>query len=279
MPDARDLLLSCRLDREWAALRRRPDVLRAVARWGVSAAPCEDLDALLASTGHRAAAATAGHNELLRRILDRARDDDLAARIVLQRILPGLLAVVRRRGVTHGSAGLLEELIGSAWISIRVAHVAPGSRHVAATLVSDATHRAFVAPRRRRSAREIAVDPVAFGEEPDTTEPTPLEELAGLVAEARRRGLAGEDLALVQDLMRAESTSIVAAGRHVTPRTVRNHRKRAVHSIRRLTGVDPALDARPAARVSSRPGPAGRRSPRSFSPGRAAERSSDGASR
>ena len=96
MPAARDVLLSCRLDREWAALRRRPDVLRAVARWSVTAGACEDL-------------------------------------------------------------------------------------------------------------------------------------------------------ALVQDLMRAESTSIVAAGRHVTPRTVRNHRKRAVHSIRRLTGVDPALDARPAA--------------------------------
>jgi hypothetical protein len=39
--------------------------------------------------------------------------------------------------------------------------------------------------------------------------------------------------------VRAESTAVVAAARQVTPRTVRNHRDRAVYSIRRLTDVDP----------------------------------------
>ena len=231
-------LLSSSLDREWAALRRRPDVRATVTSWNLTSPPIGDLDALLAATGYRVAA-TDAHNEVLRRLLDRARHDDLAARIVLQRILPGLLAAVRRRGLRHGSEGLLEELVGWAWISIRLAHVAAGSRHVAATLVNDATHRAFVAPRRRRSSREIAVDPGSFVDEPDTTDPTPLEELAALIAEARRRGLPGEDLALVRDLVRAESTAVVAAARQVTPRTVRNHRDRAVYSIRRLTDVDP----------------------------------------
>ncbi len=241
MPLTRDPAqqLSARLDREWAALRRRPDVLAAVVAWRVTPRPPGDLDDVLAATGYRRAA-TPADNAVLRRLLDRARDDDLAGRIVLQRILPGLLAAVRRRGYGRGSAGLLEELVGSAWISIRVARVAPGSRHVAATLVSDATHRAFVAPRRRRSAQEVITDPTAFVEEPDTAEPTSLEELAGLVAEARRHGLPGEDLTIVRELMRAESTTTVAAVRNVTARTVRNHRDRAVYSIRRLTEPDPA---------------------------------------
>jgi hypothetical protein len=218
--------------------------LATVAGWQLTDGRGGDLDELLLATGYRHAARPDG-NEVLRRLLDRARAGDgsggrdLAGRIVLQRILPGLLAVVRRRGYGRGTAGLFEELIGTAWISIRVAHVAPDSRHVAATLISDATHRAFVAPRRRRSAREVVTDPIAFVEEAATEELTPLEELAALVAEARGRGLPSEDLTTVRDLMRTESTALVAAARAVTARTVRNHRDRAVYSIRRLTEPDP----------------------------------------
>lgn len=126
-----------------------------------------------------------------------------------------------------------------AWVAIRRTHVAADSEHVAATLISDATHRAFVAPRRRRSAREMTIDPGAFADEPDHTVTTPLEELAALVREARERGLPSEDLELVRALMRVESTAAVAAARSVTARTVRNHRDRAVYRIRRRTEVDP----------------------------------------
>lgn len=229
--------LSALLDHDWAALRRRPAVLARARAWGLTERPIGDLDDLLAATGYRCAP-TPERNAVLRALLDVARTDDLAARIVLQRILPGLLAVVRRRArFHHGSGGLLEELVGAAWITIRVAYVAPGSRHVAATLVSDARHRAFVAPARKRSAGEVARDPSAFVESPGHDEPSALEELAELVREARRRGLPAEDVELVRDLVRAESTAAVAAARSVTPRTVRNHRARAVYGIRRLAAA------------------------------------------
>ncbi len=236
-PIDRDLL-SRRLDREWAALRRRPRVLAEVRRWNLTVQPLTDLDELLAATGYRRPP-TVGHNEALRRLLARARTDDLAARIVLQRILPGLLAAVRRRGRRHGPAGLFEELVGCAWISIRRARVGDESAHVAATLISDAVHRAFVAPRRRRSAREVTIEPGAFADHPDPDTTTPLEELAGLFREARERGLPAEDVELVRALMRWESTAGVAAVRNVTARTVRNHRDRAAYGIRRRTEVDP----------------------------------------
>lgn len=231
--------LSRRLDHEWAALRRRRSALAAVGTWGLTPSPIVDLDEVLAATGYRQAAGP-DHNETLRRLLALARTDDLAARIVLQRILPGLLAIVRRRGVRHGAAGLFEELIGTAWIAIRLTHVAADSEHVAATLISDAAHRAFVAPARRRSAREVAVDPGAFAETPDPRVATALEELAALLREAREHGLPSEDVELVRELVRAESTTAVAAARQVTARTVRNHRDRAVYGIRRRTQEDPA---------------------------------------
>jgi hypothetical protein len=247
MPDvANRPALSVQLDREWAALRRRRSVLDSVRGWNLIDGPLADLDEVLAATGHRRTG-TPAHNAALRRLLDRARTDDLAARIVLQRILPGLLAQVRRRAIRHGTSGLFEELVGSAWTSIRVAFVAPESRHVAAILVNDAAHRAFVAPARRRSSCEFAVDPGTFADRSGGVDVTPVEELAGLVREARERGLASEDLALVRDLMRTESPSALAAERKVTARTIRNHRARAVYSIRRLTDVDPLAGVPPGA--------------------------------
>jgi len=234
-----DRHLSERLDGDWSRLRRQPSALSAVRRWRLATAPVTDLDDLLVATGYRRRTATAAENELLHGLLDRARTDDLAARIVLQRMLPGLLADVRRRG-HHGAGcrGLFEELLANAWITIRVSHVAERSEHVAATLVRDACHRTFVAPGRRRSAGEVAVDPGSFVDEPDDTQVTPLEELAAVVGEARHRGLDPADVQLIRDLMRVESPTRLAAQREVTPRTVRNHRDRAVYSIRRLT--DPA---------------------------------------
>ena len=65
-------------------------------------------------------------------------------------------------------------------------------------------------------------------------DPSPLDELADILGEARRRGLDHEDVTLIRELLRVESPARLAAERKVTPRTVRNHRDRAVHSIRRL---------------------------------------------
>jgi len=232
--------LSESLDRDWSRLRRRPGALRAIRRWRLSTTPVSDLDDLLVATGYRRRTSTPAENELLHRLLDRARTDDLAARIVLQRMLPGLLADVRRRGRhSSGCRGLFEELLANAWIAIRVTYVAEGSEHVAATLVRDACHRTFVAPKRRRSADEVAVDPLMFVDEPDETEATPLEELAAIVAEARHHGLDATDVQLVRDLMRVEAPTKLAAERQITTRTVRNHRDRAVYSIRRLSEPAP----------------------------------------
>ncbi len=91
-----------------------------------------------------------------------------------------------------------------------MAHVTRSSSHVAATLVSDATHRRSSHPGAG-TARKNDHRPVSVLEEPDAAEPTWLKELAGLVAEARRHGLPGEDLTIVRELMRAESTTTVAA--------------------------------------------------------------------
>ena len=95
---------------------------------------------------------------MLRRLVIRAADDELAARIVLQRVLPGLLALVRRRQSRFGD-DMLEHLVAAAWIAIRT--FAPNRRPacMAAALIGEADHACFCRPGRRRSTTEVTFDP------------------------------------------------------------------------------------------------------------------------
>src|SRR5688572_30506938 len=82
------------LDREWAAIRARPRCIARARTWAVTDRPFADLDELLTLAGNRVPP-TPATDEVLARLVTVARDDDLAARVVLQRILPGLLATAR----------------------------------------------------------------------------------------------------------------------------------------------------------------------------------------
>jgi hypothetical protein len=228
----KELLLSDRIDRQWRALRRRRDVVATVRSWGVTSRPFADLDELLELAGYRVAG-TAENNEVLRRLVTLARHDDLAGLIVVQRILPGLLAAARRRAVP-GQNGSFEELIGAAWMAIRGCPVERRHTHVAANLVRDAAYRAFTAPTRRRSATEVSVDPRVLDETPADVVISSFEELATIVADARRAGMAASDLDLVRDLVRLGSPGELARRREVTPRTIRNHRDRVTAQLRRI---------------------------------------------
>lgn len=228
-------VLSHRLDREWRLVRHRPDLLARADGWRVVPRPLTDLDDLLAACGFRVEHTTE-RNEVLARLAALAHHDDLAARIVLQRLVPGLIGIARARRVFEHDA--FEELIGAAWLTIR--HCRPeGKRQLAANLVRDAAYRAFTAPGRRLSATEIAVDPRTLDEEPAVDRTGPCEELAMLLADARACGVPTEDLDLFRELATTGSPGRLAALRRVTPRTIRNHRDRAVANLRRVA-VDAA---------------------------------------
>ena len=226
-------LLSCRLDRQWRAVARDPASVARANAWGVMA-PVALLDEVLTACGHGARQHDDDHNRVLVHVVALARDDDLAARTAMQRIVPGLLSIARRRRSFERDA--FEELVGAAWVTIRHAHPA-GKEHVAANLVRDAAYRAFTAPGRRLSATEIAVDPRTLDEEPYVARVGPCEELAMLLAEARLDGVPTADLDLFRDLAAVGSPGLLAALRDVTPRTVRNHRDRAAARLRQVAAA------------------------------------------
>lgn len=225
--------LSSRLDDEWQVLRRRPAVLAHTIAWHVTDTPIEDLDDLLRMCGWRTTPSPAA-NELLRRLVEHARTDELAARVVLQRILPGLLAIVRRRRRDADPEGCFEELVGAAWLVINAYRADRRRDRVASNLVRDASYRAFTAPSRRRSATEVCVDPHMLDETPAVVVLSSGEELATLMAEGRLAGVDRGDLDLFRELLQGESPSEIASTRKVTVRTVRNHRDRTARRLREI---------------------------------------------
>ena len=225
--------LGSRLDREWSQLRFRPALLRQAAGWAIVEGPLHDLDQILAAVGYQTGW-TATNEAAMRRLVARAADDELAARIAIQRILPGLLAVVRRRGAPEDG---LDELVGAAWICIRTFNPARASQCVAAALIADADYRAFRSRWRRRCAGER---PTGLTPELPHIEPTetPAQQLCELLALAKTAGLPDDELEFARRVGTEDlSAEELARELQVTARTVRNRRARVTDRLRQLAAA------------------------------------------
>ncbi len=230
-PQVPPTLLGHRLAREWSHLRRRPDALRRAAGWDVVEGSIHDLDQVLAAVGY-GLATTPANEAALRCLVGHAADDQLAARAVLQRLLPGLLAIVRRRGTAVAEP--FDELIGAAWISITTFDGARRPACLAAALIDDARHRAFRAHLRRASAGER---PIEFDQDRAPAviaDPHPADELRELFAFAIQAGIADTDLDLLRRLVAAQRATDVASELGITARTVRNRRAAITGRLRDL---------------------------------------------
>lgn len=219
-----------RLALEWTRLRTRPDHLRTAATWQITSPPVTSLDDVLTAVGYECEPTPATERRL-RRLVALAHDDELAARVVIQRLLPGLLAGVRRR---RGQADhVFEELLGAAWIAVRTYNPSRSPRSIAAALISDADYSAFRADSRRRSSTERPVDPQA-DEPAHHHEPSSCEQLAELLADAAAAGVAPDDLELLRQLLAAPTTNQLAEVLQITPRTIRNRRDRITSRLREV---------------------------------------------
>lgn len=226
---ARRLDTGGRLTREWTRLRTDPNCLSTAAGWRVVDTRPDDLDEVLSAVGFERAP-DPDSDERFRRLVLLAADDELAARVVIQRLLPGLLAVVRRRR-GHGEH-VFEELLGAAWIAIRTFNPARRPRGLAAALIADADYLAFRAAARRRSASELPVD-VTEHDWADDRRIAPCDELAELLHEAARSGSASDDdLDLIRRLAAGHTTDQLAGELDVTARTIRNRRARITEVLR-----------------------------------------------
>jgi hypothetical protein len=236
---------SDQLEREWQALRFDRRSLRTVNSWDLLNHRISDLDEVLVATGARCrrlraaerisvtGGSTSGDDAAAERVLlgllGIAVTDDLAGRIVLQRLLPALLTLTRVRLSRGHCSGQLEELIGAAWIVIRTFDRSRRPSCLAAALVRSAEHIAYKAAERRRSSTEVVIDADRLPVRDAPADPSALEELATLVRDLQ---INDDDRRLIGDLLEAGSTEVLAARCGVTARTIRNRRSALVTRIR-----------------------------------------------
>ena len=221
-----------RLALEWARLRTRPSALDQATQWGLADGPVTNLEEVLAAVGYETLRTHDAELRLLRLVV-LAGDDELAARVVVQRLLPGLLAVVsRRRRGGYGDTAF-DELLATLWISIRTYNTDRNPMCLAAALISDADYRAFRSAKRRRSADERPVD---FGDATHAAEHTPCasDELDELLNDALEAGVPQCDIDLLRQLVDAPRAIDLAHQLNVTPRTIRNRRDRITDRLREV---------------------------------------------
>jgi hypothetical protein len=172
-------------------------------------------------------------------LVERARVDVAAARIVLRRILPGLVAVAGRRSRISSlpAQDVLHEVVATAWIAIRSYPIERRPRRIASNLVRDAEYLMFV-----RSARLRHVDETDFEGVTDTgasTEPQSTgAEVIALLADGRRAGIDAEGLNLLGRLALTDvSVGDLAAELSCTPRTILNRRRHAERELSALAQI------------------------------------------
>ncbi|MEP7045931.1 MAG: hypothetical protein ABI949_04585 [Ilumatobacteraceae bacterium] len=237
LPNHRYLLT--RLQREWNLLSRRRSAVQRASGWKLTPMPLGSLDELLVLTGLGPVQADSASDEAMRRLVVLARHDDLAARVVLQRMLPGLSACAKRNSTGFDSQlEALDELLSEAWGVIRSFPIEQRDRYVIKNMLRDCEYRAFLKARRRKLVHEYT-DPADLDRtaETDTAATEPFSVIVDLLRRAKAAGMSDADVAVVVTLLNTSTVKEAAGILRVTDRTVRNRRRAVVRQLRVLADV------------------------------------------
>lgn len=227
---------------EWDRMSRSRRVRRAVCSWDLpGGAIAGGIDEVLGRLGFFGRVDDDQADAALFFVVKLAAEDVLAARVVLQRVLPSLVAIAKRRGGTRWDdrQQAFLDVVSSAWIVIRTYPLQRRPRRVAANIVRDAEYEAFVRSRRLRSAGErvgrlpLVVDGVVDhrGRPADGTV-EPMEQAVEVLRDARDLGVSDEDLRFAGGLLSGRSSSELAVEFGICERTVRNRRDLVTSRLR-----------------------------------------------
>jgi hypothetical protein len=192
------------------------------------AAIAAELEALLASTHGNDDQA----DQNLATLVGRAATDPTMARLVLQRVMPGLLSVAKRRAnLAPGTFGeILHDLVANAWIAVCTYPLERRPRKVAANLVRDIEYNTFTQQSRLRRVASDAVADLPERSAPRHTNPG--EDVITILAAARTAGANPDGLRLLGELAVAgRSVGELAESYGVSPRTILNRRIIAVADL------------------------------------------------
>jgi len=231
------------LDRDWAVLVASAAARTGVARWRsdptLGAFP--DLASVVGTL--RDGASPEQANQVLRALIARAATDDLAARTVLQALIPGLVNLSKRLGRGWLDEDLQAQVLTEAFERIRRYPLARRPRAIAANVIRD------VLGRIHRARSE---DPDRMEAGPVERQPDPSVEVCELVEEALEAGRLRRcdaelllSVAIGNDTLRrrAAREGLTYAAMHERWRRARN-RLRDAHVARNVASHDPSMQPR-----------------------------------
>lgn len=220
------------LDTEWERMATGPLARRKLIRWADSQPPLiglRDFAAVLERRRHPAAA-----NDVLAALAALAPDDELAARVLLQAMIPGLVRLAQTAGWDDPSA--IDELVSLAWERIRTY---PTSRNgsVAANVLWDCRkryrrHRLIDAPKSIPLDELDIAETAASGVEDTVVARSVLADLSG----AHRDGLISDSAfaLIVRTRLDGELLCDLAVEESVTVHRLAQRRWRAERRLRGL---------------------------------------------
>lgn len=226
--------LLARLQHEWMWLDRSEALTRRAQGWQLPVPAFGSLDELVRHCGFGARGrGRHDDDEVLGALVRLARTDELAARVLLQRMLPALASITRSTTSHQRQQDAMHELLASAWTVIRTYPVERRPAYVAANLTRSIVHDAFRRPNRRVDRHEpqpwwvFDLSPAA---DLDTT--SAADELDELLRMAEASGVQPADIDLARRLGRGEHPSTLAAEQRVSERTIRNRRAEVAYRLR-----------------------------------------------
>lgn len=219
---------------EWNRMAHRPAVLRRVNQWEFLPRPVDTLDDLLVLCGFGLGNEDELGDDILWHLVVRAEHDELAARIVLHRILPALMAIARRRGVTMkgGIPSAISDVLAMGWIVIREFPHERRRHKIAANLVLDVEYYGFVRGSRLVRVAESQVGDDMLSKLIEVPTPPHVElELDDVLVVANELGVNTKHIELLHQLGHGMSGDEAADARGISPRTIRNHRRKAIDAV------------------------------------------------
>lgn len=225
------------LQRDWERLRHHQQTLTEVNSWGLPGDPVTDLDEVVVRAGFGKSATDSVADAYFFQLITLAKHNDLAARISLQRIVPSVLAIARRRGrITPGGFDqAMTECLATAWMQVRTFPIERRTKKIAANLVRDIEYHAFVRERRKKTHPTVSLaerhhDMVSYDLDPHRTD----DELNEVLTLAEQHGLSNYHSGLLRRIASGERNEDIAASYNISARTVRDHRATALAHVREI---------------------------------------------
>lgn len=233
---------------EWAAMCGNRRLLRQVNAWGLPGLPIGHLDELLIRSGLDGRSDDDDSDHYLALIQQRAATDELAARVMLQRLMPAMLSIATKRApiTDNGTIGAFEAVVSAAWVVIRRYPIDRRPVHVAGNLVRDIEYAAFVRDKRLKSAtietvvgdRVLDLAGANHARANGSHDPVAADgEVEALLADLARSGLSTADIQMLRSVMNDVNSAEAGDALGINARSARNRRASALKRAREVLTV------------------------------------------